>query len=160
MTPRMLFTGTLNDINAALNTLTYRSALHWNSVDGRNKDNITLVVKDRQAPSLHDRHVLYVYVRSVNDPPAVNVPGGVHVVDEVRGRRGRRRRRRKRRKKKAAVLDHDLFWCFLDCFFDHDCLLHSSSFSSFPLQDVPLRVRGVAIDDVDLSEHDVVEMTL
>ena len=98
MTPRMLFTGTLNDINAALNTLTYRSALHWNSVDGRNKDNITLVVKDRQAPSLHDRHVLYVYVRSVNDPPAVNVPGGVHVVDEVRGRRGRRRRRRRKKK--------------------------------------------------------------
>jgi len=113
----MLFTGTLNDINAALNTLTYMSALHWNSVDGRNKDNITLVVKDRQAPSLHDRHVLYVYVRSVNDPPAVNVPGGVHVVDEVRGRRGgrgggrgrgggggRRRGRRRRRRRKPRCL--------------------------------------------------------
>ena len=96
----------------------------WNSVDGRNKDNITLIVRDRgsssttrdgdasygdsSSTSLQDQHVLYVYVRSMNDPPHIQVPGGTHVVDE----------------------------------------------------DVPLRLKGISIGDVDLSENDIVEMTL
>jgi len=122
MTSRMVFTGILKDINFALSTLQYTSGLNWNSVDGRNKDNITFIVRDRGSSStrrdhhaedivetsLSDTHVLYVHVRSVNDPPVVVVPGGTHVVDE----------------------------------------------------DVELRLSGVSVNDVDLHESDMIEMTI
>ena len=95
----MTFTGTLTDINIALKTLKYTAGgiyKHWNSVDGGNKDNVTLFVNDRGSGSTHrshpeadrvetnltDTHVLYIFVRSVNDAPEVFVPGGEHVVDE------------------------------------------------------------------------------
>jgi ELWxxDGT repeat protein len=122
MTNKMLFTGKLFDINAALSTLKYTSRKDWNSVDGRNKDNVTLIVRDRgsssttrrdsygdsTSKSLMDVHILYIYVRSINDAPIILVPGGTQVVDE----------------------------------------------------DVPIRISGVSIDDVDLSHEDNVEMTI
>ena len=68
MTKKMIFTGKLKDINFALATLKYTSGQDWNSVDGRNKDNITLIVRDRGSSSTRrDHHISDIESTSLSD---------------------------------------------------------------------------------------------
>lgn len=81
-TSSMVFTGTLTNVNAALNNLTYKGNANLSG-----SDTISLVVNDQggngSGGALSDSKTISVSVSAVNDAPVVIVPGAQSVNEDT-----------------------------------------------------------------------------
>ncbi|MBN2578729.1 MAG: tandem-95 repeat protein [Pirellulales bacterium] len=73
--PEMVFTGLLNDVNAAVSVLWFRGDEHYN---GSDLDEIDVTVNDLgnyPLPALSDSGSIAITVVAINDAPTLNLPG-------------------------------------------------------------------------------------